>query len=558
MNIFSKRGLLLFATLGLVVVASTHGWRAYKRAKARRFVVLATQWLEAKDFPETARYLQSAVQADPCNVDAARLTAQLLEITGSPAAIGWRIRTAQLEPANMTNRLDWALTALKMHDAKSAQYALGGLDEKSMHTARYHKVAGALAWNLGKIDDAQRHYQAARLLEPDNPASALNFATIGLVSTNEEVASAGRLSLEQLATNGSLDVIALRYLALDATKHKEAAAAFEYTKRIVTNSSATFGDKLNYLNFLRGAQGAETDSWLSTLKQQATNSPGDTFALGQWLARNEGSSNALQWLSTLPAELQVRQPVPLVITECQVSVKDWAALVATVEDEDWAGAEPLRLAFESLALRSLGDDQEAQDLWTKVRRESARQLDQKYALAQLTSAWGWVPEELEVLKDIVAEFPREKWAVETLARRFHDLGQTQELETLLFNQLSAHGTNVALKASLAHVCLLRKSHVQMAHRLAKEAFDTAPGDPLVICTYAYSLLLQGDLDHALKTLDHLESQELQIPWVAACYGVIEAESGNKRAARELLERAQAARLLPEERELVQLAKARLL
>lgn len=557
MNLFSKRCLLLFAALGLVVVASMHGWRAYKRAKARRFVALATQWLEAKDFPETARDLHAAVQADPCNVDAARLTAQLLEITGSPAAIGWRIRTAQLEPANMTNRLDWAQTALKMHDAKSAQYALSGLDEKFMRTARYHKVAGALAWNLGKIDDAQRHYREARVLEPDNPASALNLATIGLSSTNKEVAMAARLSLEQLATNGSLAIIALRYLALDATKHKEAAAAFDYTQRIVTNSAATFAEKLNYLNFLRGPHTADADSWLSTLKQQATNSSGETFALGQWLARNEGSSNALQWLSTLPAELQVRQPVPLLISECQVSVRDWAGLAVTVEDEDWTGSESLRLAYESLALRSLGEEEEAQDLWTKVRRESARHLDQKHALARLTSAWGWVPEELEVLGDIVAEFPREKWAVETLARRLHDLGQTQELEALLFKQLSTDGTNVALKTSLAHVCLLRKSHVQTAHRLAKEAFNTAPADPLVICTYAYSLLLQGDLNQALKTLDHLQSQELQIPWVAAWYGVIEAESGHKRAASELLERAQAAKLLPEERELVQLAKAAL-
>jgi Flp pilus assembly protein TadD len=93
-----------------------------------------------------------------------------------------------------------------------------------------------------------------------------------------------------------------------------------------------------------------------------------------------------------------------------------------------------------------------------------------------------------------------------------------------------------------------------AHRLAKEAFDNEPSDPLVLSTYAYSLLLQGRQDEAVRVLNNLKPPALQIPSVAACYGVIEAQSGNMEAAREPLERAQAAKLLPEEMELVRLAK----
>ena len=50
---------------------------------------------------------------------------------------------------------------------------------------------------------------------------------------------------------------------------------------------------------------------------------------------------------------------------------------------------------------------------------------------------------------------------------------------------------------------------------------------------------------------------LQIPSVAAYYGVVQAQSGHKDVARAPLERAAAAKLLPEENEMVRLARASL-
>ena len=431
MNPLFKKFLIFCVVAGLIVAGAMQGRRACKRARAKRCVALAAQWLGAKDFPEAARDLQSALKAEPSSVEATRLMAELLETTGSPAAIGWRIRATQLEPANMTHRLDWGLTAVKLHDLKSAQDALSGVDEKSKSTARYHKVAGVLAWGLGKTEEAQTHYQEARRLEPGNPSNIFNLGSIGLISTNREVAEAARCSLKQIATNGPLALNALRHLALDAVKREALDEAINYTRQVVTNKEATFGDKLDYLNLLCRADNPDAGSWLAVVKQQATNSPADAFAFGRWLARNEGPTNALQWLCGLPAGLQTKQPVPLVITECQIAVKDWAALASTVADEDWGGAEALRLAMQSLAERSLGREEDAKSLWAVARRESARRLDMLYTLTQLTSAWGWSAERQGLLTEIVSEFPREKWAGEMLLAQLHDAGETQELQKLL-------------------------------------------------------------------------------------------------------------------------------
>jgi len=55
----------------------------------------------------------------------------------------------------------------------------------------------------------------------------------------------------------------------------------------------------------------------------------------------------------------------------------------------------------------------------------------------------------------------------------------------------------------------------------------------------------------------LNTNTLKVPSIAAYYGVVEAETGHKDAAREALKLAQSARLLPEEKELVRKAEAQL-
>jgi len=531
--------------------------RVLKHARARRLTAEAALHFKLKEFQETSRCLHAALQADASSVEATKLTAELLETAGSPAAIGWRIRASELQPANMTNRLDWAQTAVKLRDTKSAEDAFSGLDEEARSSARYHKTAGALAWNQGKPEDAEQHYEQARRLEPENPSNILNLGTIGLVSTNTEVAAAARLTLQTLAaTNGPYALDALRHLAQEAVKRRDLAEALGYTGRVATNSAATFADKLDYLNLLTASQNhSDTGSWLALLKQSATNSTSEISALGRWLARNDNPTNALNWLLSLPQSVQTNQPVPLIITDCQIAVRDWPALLATVEKKDWGESEMLRLALESFARRALGQEDTAQTLWKRARRESARRLDRLYRLTQLTSAWDWAPERAEVLTEIISEFPREKWAVQLLVTQLHDAGATEELERLLSRLLAADPANLDVKASFARVCLLRKSQLATAHRLAKETFDSAPDNALVLSTYAYSLLLQGRQDEAVRLLDNLKPAALQIPWIAACYGVIEAQSGNKQAAREPLERALTAKLLPEEMELVRRAKA---
>lgn len=556
MNHFFRNFFAVCLVVALVAGGGMQARRFVRNARSGRLAREAALHFEAKEYQETSRCLQGALQANPSNLDATRLTAELLEAMGSPAAISWRVRASQLAPLNMQYRLDWAQAAVKLRDFKSAEDALSGLDTEAMATARYHKIAGALAWAMGKPQEAEEQYLLARKLEPGNPSNLVNLATIGLVSTNEQEAAAARWTLQALAaTNSPYTLDALRQLSQEAARRRDLADALVYARRAATNSAATFPDKLDCLNLLTATHSADTASYRAGLKQQMANSPGDVFILGRALLRNDGAAHTLQWLNSLPRGEQTNQPVPVLISDCQIALRDWPGLLATVQEQDWGDAEVLRLGLESLARRSLRQEEAAQTLWKRARREAARRLDRLYRLEQLAGSWGWAPEQRDVLMEIVSEFPREKWAADLLINQLCDAGATGELEQLLARMLAANPGDAKLKASLARVCLLRKSNLPAAHRLAKETFDSLPDDPLAVSTYAYSLLLRGQQDEAARVLRDLKPQTLQIPCVAACYGVVEARSGNKQAAREPLERALTAKLLPEEMELVRMAKA---
>jgi predicted Zn-dependent protease len=131
------------------------------------------------------------------------------------------------------------------------------------------------------------------------------------------------------------------------------------------------------------------------------------------------------------------------------------------------------------------------------------------------------------------------------------------LAELLSKCCAANPTNQMLKNDLANVFLLRKTDLEKAHRMAREAYDSAPDNPYYVSTYAYSLLLQNKVDEASKVVSGLKTNSLEIPSVAAYYGVVQARSGHKDLARDALQLASKGTLLPEEKEIVRLAQGQL-
>jgi predicted Zn-dependent protease len=552
------RKFLVFAlVMAAVAAAGWFGRKSYKHATERRLVAEANQFLKTNDFRHAELCLRRALQVNPLSLPATKLVADMLESAGVPSALEWRVRTSQLQPANTSYRLAWAETALKLGDSKSAQEALEGIPATAKTSADYQKLAGALSWSKRDPADAEAHYLKALQLEPANLTIVLNLDTIRLASTNTEIAAAARRSLEQLATNSLYGPSALHHLTRDALGRKSLTDAMRFSKQLAAGSSATFVDKIDYLQLLRVCTNAEFGAYFASLKMEAADSSARAFALGRWMALSESPTNALAWLQSLPLGIRTNQPVPLIATDCRIALRDWPGLLAEVDKQDWAEANFYRLALISLAQRSLGKDYASESAWHSCLRQSAHRLERLSRLAQVTAGWGWKAENIEVLQEITSQFPKEKWAANSLMAQLYAGGNSRELMEFLTRMYTQDPSDSRVKNNLANLYLLRKSDLEKAYHLAREAYDASPKDPFFTSTYAYSLLLQKKAEEATRILNDLKPEYLKIPSIAAYYGVVQAESGHKELAKAYLERADEGRLLPEEKELVRLAKARL-
>jgi tetratricopeptide (TPR) repeat protein len=557
MNSLIKKFVIFAAVMALVAAAAWFGRKAFKRSEEHRFIAQANQYIAKKDWRNAQLCLQRVLQINPISMAAGRLEAEMFEVNGSAGALTWRIRNAKLEPNNVTNRFLWAQTAIRLENLKSAAEALSAVDDKYKSTAEYHKLSGALAWNQGRAVEAEKQYVEALRLEPGNQANLLNLETIRLASTNPAVAAAAAQSIENGITNAALRPVALRHLLTAAIARKEMIGAVGYAKEIAGDPAATFAEKIEYLQILREAKSSNYTPQLAALKAAALHSAPDAFALGQWLAKAETPDTALRWLQTLPPEIQTNLPVPLVITDCQIALKDWKGLLTFVDKQDWGEIEFYRLAVTAFGHRSLGQNAPSESDWRKALHLASHREVRLTRLAEVAAAWGWVPEKVELLRQLTDEFPGSQWAVAQLMAQLYADGNTSGLQSLLAKIHAADPADVHIENNLACVLLLRKTELDQADSLAKAAYDTATNNPFYISTYAYSLSVQKKTEEALKVLAGLNAEELKVPAIAAYYGAIQAQAGHKDIARPCLALAETAKLLPEEKEMVRLAKARL-
>jgi len=555
MNSLGRKILVFAVVMAVVAGAGWFGRKAYKRLTERRLIAQANQYLEKKDFKNAVLCVQRAIQLNPVSGKAGRVMADTLEAVGMPAALSWRVHSAKYDPGNPTNRLLWAQTAIKLREFKSASEALDGLDETSKKTAAFHKLAGALAWERGNGAEAELQYAEALRLEPTNLTVVMNLGTIHLASTNLAIAATGRLALERLATNSAWRLMALRCLAADALTHKSVADALHYSDQIVADPGASFSDKVNRLQLLQVAKVDGFTALLSSLKESATNSPGQVYALARWMLKSQSPTAALRWLHSLPSPLLTNAPVPLIITDCQIALQDWKGLLGSVESQEWGDANFYRLALQAKAQRELKNDLGFETAWRKALRESNQHIDHLSRLAQLAAAWGWKAERTQVLHELTAQFPKDKPALAQLMDELYTDGNTAGLKELLARTSASDPSDARLKNALANVSLLQKSELDKACRLAREAYDSLPNDPFVISTYSYSLLLQNKVNDAVKIAGGLKPEALQDPAIAGIFGLIQAQAGHKDIAKEPLDRAELGELLPEEKEMVRIAKA---
>lgn len=541
---------------GLVVVVAGLGlWflgrPAYRHFKERRAMNQAREFAGKGDFRNASLSARQALLANPQNVDACRLMAELSELARSTNALDWHRRVAEIEPT-AENRLRVAAAALRFQRPPFplATEILEELAASATNLAAFHVVAAERALKLKRIPEAAAHFEAAGRLEPANEQHQLNLAVLNLQSTNAATAAAARATLDRLRASTNLAAVALRWLVGESLKNRDYPAAERYSNQLLEDRQCSLEDRLQHLSLLREGHPAAFPQALEAARRHASTNAAEIYGLSAWMLSHQLADQTLEFLESCPQAVRKRQPVPMAFVDVYLAKKDWEALEAFLLEEKWDELDFIRLAFLSHAAAEQGQTQAADVRWRSAIRQAADRLGPLTSLLSMATHWKRPKAREDLLWQITQRFPREKWTLRELDRLYAETGNTRGLHKL-YSHIAGYDTgNVVAQNNLAATSLLLRLNLPRAHEIARDLYQRHPEDAVITSTYAYSLHLQGRTPDALAALEKLPPDALEQPSVALYYGCLLSAAGRTNQAARYLERARHGTLLPEEKQLL--------
>jgi predicted Zn-dependent protease len=175
-------------------------------------------------------------------------------------------------------------------------------------------------------------------------------------------------------------------------------------------------------------------------------------------------------------------------------------------------------------------------------------------LAETVEKWGWRSEAIELLWLVAKDPVRGDDALRTLYGYFARNDDTENLYRVLLHQVELHPDDSNIENNFAQLSLLLNLNAARGQKAAREVYEKDPKNPAYVSTYAFALYKAGDSKKAIKTLETLSPEQLQKPEIAAYYGVILAAAGDQTRAAEFLDIGEKAKLLPQEKDLIEKAR----
>jgi thioredoxin-like negative regulator of GroEL len=484
----------------------------------------------------------------------ARVLAELLERQGSPEAVAWRRRAAQLAPT-VSNQLALAAAGVRF-EAPPSPTARRWLTELAgeSNTVAWRLVAAQFELRNNNLPAAEGHYRAALEREPGNDEIALALATVQLQTRDPVRLAMSEAELNALSARTNIGLRALRPLVSVHAARGQYAAAKEFSARILAQEHSTFDDRLVHLRLLTESRDPERGPFLARLREQVSTTPVFAAQLANWMAANGLAAEALAWLDALPASVRRAEPVLLTAAELQARLGDWAGLEQRLTAQRWGTLEFVRLAWLARAYRGLGDRRAAEDHLRRGTELAAGMTLRLAGLFRLVQGWGWDREAEDILWEVFERYPAENWASDLLQRRYFERGATRDLARVFELLVHRNPNDLSHKNNLAMLLLLTNADLPRAHRLAEAVHEQEPTSVIYASTYAFSLHRQGRGTEARQSLEALGEETLKVPSIAAYYAIICRALGDVATAREYAALARNARLLPEEAALLDAAR----
>ena len=531
------------------------GHRFYVHCQEKRLTQQAETAMRMGDTATASLAARALLQIKPDSLPAQRIAASIAEHAGDPNAVVWRQKIVQTKEHSVEDVLALAQTALQFNDVVAAKSAIGAFSEFERQTAAYHAVTAMIAQANKQNDKAITEWEQAVRLEPNDKNYQLQLGSAQFRSNDPGRRQLGEAVLNGLRSDEKYRTAATRILITEgAAQHQTIEKIRRLASDLTTYSDTTYADRLLVADVFRQTKDEQFTSLLTDLEKRAADRPQDLAALLSWMSAANLNVFAMDFIRTLKPELLQAWPVPLALADVYVRLNEWNKLEAATKTADWHTFDFLRHAYLARALREQDKPAAAQSEWAAATKGAGVGSEQTMALLRTASSWGWRDQEVELLWSLTKRPEKQKEALQTLYRFYINNHDTQGLYRALVRLTAENPTNLDIQNNLAQISLLLDVNTDEARRIAAAVYEKDPTNAAYITTHAYALLTKDDTNGATKVLASLTDEQLKDPAIAAYYGICLAELNDPRASK-YLEIGKDALLLPEEKTLIEKARA---
>jgi cytochrome c-type biogenesis protein CcmH/NrfG len=544
-------------TVGLILLVSVGGAVGYRQFRAwqqRRLVAEANALVTQGDYRRASLDARRLMQINPENAEACRIMARIAEKSGSRTALDWRRRVMDLGVATPNDLILLARAAVRFDDRSTADVAMSKLPASAKTTAEYHALLADIAFAQRDGVEMERQLSEAARLEPSNTDYAMRLAALRLGANDPSLRAEGKKILVEMQKDPLLRREATRFLAEDALRLNMTLGALELARQLDSFPDKTYADRILLLSALDAAKDNGFNAFLEEMKTTSADDPERAAALVAWLTMHKRAPEAIAWSTQLPPGIISQKLVQISLSDAFVSANDWKGLQRLVNSGNWGTVDFLRNALHARALRELGNQEDSAVQWNEAMKKVAADPRQVVGLAETVEKWGWRTEAIDLLWLAAKDPVRADDALRALYAYFAKNDDTENLYRVLLHESELHPDDSNVQNNFAQISLLLNLNTDRGQKAAREVYQKDPKNPAYVSTYAFALHVQGDTRKALKTLETLPDEQLHKPEIAAYYGIMLAAVGDAARAGQFLDLGEKAKLLPQEKALVEKAR----
>jgi hypothetical protein len=271
----------------------------------------------------------------------------------------------------------------------------------------------------------------------------------------------------------------------------------------------------------------------------------------------------VKWIDKLPPTRLSSPPASVAVAETYATVKNWARLKRWTLKGNWSDAEYLRLAYHAIAERQLRSgtgsktNPEFEKLWQSADELSRSEPERELTLARLATKWQLTNQAEELWVRVKENPTMRREALDNLRQLYRARDETTKLFEVLQRLHESSPNEAPITADLARLGLDLGENTERSHQLAKEAYDRAPNDVNCAVSYAFSLHRLGRNAEAVAIVQSLPPDQLHDPHAAVYVALVLAEARELEGAKDYVGAAGNGKLYPEEKNLLEEVKTKL-